>query len=155
MKNAKIVWVGKWSNGESCKKKIRSRGDQLAKTISKEGSTWWKKWHEKSGYEEDYLKTRIQKPIRSFHTLRVPIPSLVEEKGLKWASMSDILHILVELEYMMPPIFNFESYYAIFRLQTCIKVRIAPPMIRAQVSEQRFFCHVGNRWYRVQKVLGV
>jgi hypothetical protein len=53
--------------------------------------------------------------------------------------MSDILHILVELAYMVPLIFNLESYCAIFHLQTCIKVGITPPMIRAHVFEQEFF----------------
>ncbi len=48
-------------------------------------------------------------------------------------------HILVELEYMVPPIFNPKSYYAVFHLQTCIKVGITPPMIRAQVFEQEVF----------------
>jgi hypothetical protein len=53
--------------------------------------------------------------------------------------MSDILHILVELEYMVRPIFNLENYYAVFHLQTCIKVGIILPMIRARVSEHNFF----------------
>jgi len=40
---------------------------------------------------------------------RVPQPCLVEVKGVKVVSLNDVLHILSELEYMVPIFPNHES----------------------------------------------
>jgi hypothetical protein len=69
---------------------------------------------------------------------KVPVNCAVVTKGLKVATLSNVLHSLMELEYAMPPCPNVESYYAIFCLQNCLRLGITPPMIGASVSELNF-----------------
>jgi hypothetical protein len=40
---------------------------------------------------------------------RIPQQCLVEVKGVKIVSLNDVLHILLELEYMVPTFPNHES----------------------------------------------
>ncbi len=65
--------------------------------------------------------------LGSLNTLRLLKPYLLETKGLKAIGLNDVLHILMELEYMVPTFLNPESYYTIFLLQTCIGVGVTPP----------------------------
>jgi hypothetical protein len=64
--------------------------------------------------EGEYIKTWKHKPIGKIMILRMLINHVVVTKGLKVATLSDVLHILMEiLEYAMPPCPNAKSYYAI------------------------------------------
>jgi hypothetical protein len=46
---------------------------------------------------------------------------------------------MMELEYTVPTFLRQESYYAMFHLQTCMKVEIMPLMIRSKLLEHEFF----------------
>lgn len=58
---------------------------------------------------EKYIETRKSKIVRSCNMTRVPQPYLVEVKGVKVVSLDDVLHILLELEYMVRTFPNHES----------------------------------------------
>jgi hypothetical protein len=90
--------------------------------------------------KNEYIKTCRRKPmLRSLNTPRLLTPYLLETKGLKAISLSDVLHILMEVEYMVPTFPNLESYYTIFMLQTCIMLGVTPPMIDFQPSKWELF----------------
>jgi hypothetical protein len=58
---------------------------------------------------EKYIETQKSKIVRSCNMTRVPQPCLVEVKGVKVVSLDDVLHILLELEYMVRTFPNHES----------------------------------------------
>ncbi len=53
-------------------------------------------------------------------------------------NLSDTIHIMKELEYMVPTFLHPESYYAMFYLQTCMKVEVEPLMIKIKLLEHEF-----------------
>lgn len=72
-------------------KRLKHEVINQARYFMKKGVRGGKGDMKRGEYEEDYHETRIQKPIGSLHMLKVPITSPTEEKGLKWASLNDIL----------------------------------------------------------------
>jgi hypothetical protein len=90
--------------------------------------------------KNEYIKTcRCKLMLGSLNTPRLLKPYLLENKGLKATSLNDVLHILMELEYMVPTFPNLESYYTIFMLQTCNEVGVTPPVIHFQPSKWELF----------------
>jgi hypothetical protein len=67
------------------------------------------------------------------------MPCLTQEFGLKVVYISNVVHIIMELEYMLPLISNAKGYYMFFRLQIYLRVVVAPPMIKTKLSENDFF----------------
>jgi hypothetical protein len=61
----------------------------------------------------------------------VPPTLDVEVVELKPCNLSDVLRILKELEYTMLINPHPKAYFFIYRLQTCILVGFAPPMVNA------------------------
>jgi hypothetical protein len=57
---------------------------------------------------------------------------------MKPCSLNDILHILKELEYILPIILHLEEYYFIYHLQTCFLVGFAPPMFNVKILIEDF-----------------
>jgi hypothetical protein len=43
--------------------------------------------------------------------------------------LNDMLHILKELEHMVLMMPNLKAYYLIYRLQSCLAIGFAPPML--------------------------
>jgi hypothetical protein len=58
--------------------------------------------------------------------------------GMKPCSMSDVVHILKELEYTLPIILHPEEYYFIYCLQMCLLVGFTPPMLDAKILIEDF-----------------
>jgi hypothetical protein len=50
------------------------------------------------------------------NTTKVSISYLVEQVGLNVVSINDMLHILMELKYMILLLLNPISYYTLFKL---------------------------------------
>lgn len=67
------------------------------------------------------------------------MPCLTQQFGLKVIYISNVLHIIMELEYMLPLLSNVKGYYIFFKLQTYLRVGVAPPMIKTKLSENEFF----------------
>jgi hypothetical protein len=63
-----------------------------------------------------FWETRKKKPIDNMNTTKVSIPYLVGQVGLKVVSINDMLHILMELKYMLLLLLNLISYYTLFKL---------------------------------------
>jgi hypothetical protein len=62
----------------------------------------------------------------------------VEVVGLKPCGLSDILHILTDLEYTLSIIPRLEGYYFIYHLQICLLVGFVPPMLNARIFIEDF-----------------
>jgi len=48
---------------------------------------------------------------------------------------NDLLHMMLEMEYIMPMIPTLEMYYLVHRFQICRWVGVAPPMLEAHIIE--------------------
>jgi hypothetical protein len=71
--------------------------------------------------------------------IRIILPTFdVEVVGLKPCSLSDILHILKELEYTLSIIPHLERYHFIYHLQICLLVGFVPPMLNARILIEDF-----------------
>jgi hypothetical protein len=57
---------------------------------------------------------------------------------LKPCNLSDVLHILKELEYALEIIPHPKAYYFIYQLQTCILVGFVPRMLNAHILVDDF-----------------
>ncbi len=61
------------------------------------------------------------------------IPTQGEQMRLKDRSLMNILHILLEMEYMVPLLPNLKAYCSFYHLQTYLRLTIAPPMLKARI----------------------
>ncbi len=64
------------------------------------------------------------------------VPHTLDAKLIEFkpCNLSDVLHILKELDYALAIIPHLEAYYFIYQLQTCILVRFVPPMLNAHIG---------------------
>jgi hypothetical protein len=58
-------------------------------------------------------------------TFRVKHPTLVEKASVKPYSNSDMVHMMLELEYVLSLLLNPETYYLLHHFQICLRVGIA------------------------------
>jgi hypothetical protein len=61
------------------------------------------------------------------------IPTQGEQTTLKDCSLMNSLHILLEMEYMVPLLPNPKAYCSFYHLQTDLQITIAPPMLKARI----------------------
>ncbi len=93
----------------SSQEKIRT-----SKVITQESTLQSPKRYQ--GSHHVFWETRKKKPIDNMNTTKVSIPYLVGQVGLKVVSINDMLHILMELKYMLLLLLNLISYYTLFKL---------------------------------------
>lgn len=93
----------------------------------------------------DHDQNHIHFPIYNEWTKTIPPTSDVEVVGLKPYNLSDILHILKELEYNLPFIPQPKGYYFIYCLYTCLSIGFAPPMLNAWIFIKDF-----ERMWKIQ-----
>jgi hypothetical protein len=79
------------------------------------------------------------KLIGCVNTTRVLVPYFIKIKGLKFACFNDTILILMELKYMVLTFLHFENQYAMFCLQTYMKVGITTLMIKVKFPKHEFF----------------
>jgi hypothetical protein len=70
----------------------------------------------------------------------IPLTLDTKVEGMKLCNLSDILHILKELEYTLQIIPHLEEHYFIYRMQTCLLVGFSPPMFNARILIENFEC---------------
>jgi hypothetical protein len=78
----------------------------------------------------EWVKTTMMKMFYGIITLKVEHPTLVEKASVKSYSKSDMVHMMLELEYVLSSLPNLETNYMLHRLQICLKVRVALPVLR-------------------------
>jgi len=66
---------------------------------------------------------------------QVEHPTLVERVGIKPYTKNDMLHMMLEMEYIMRMIPTLEMYYLVHYFQICLQVGIAPPMLGAHIID--------------------
>jgi hypothetical protein len=101
---------------------------------------------ERLNEEQMYKETPRRRPVGNLNIAKVPTPYFTKTKGLKFINLSDTIHIMKELEYMVPTFLHLESYYAMFYSQSCMKVEITPLMIKIKLLEHEFLAlwHVNH-----------
>jgi hypothetical protein len=86
----------------------------------------------------DHYQSHMRFPICNEQIRTIPPTFNVEVVGLKSCNLSDILHILKELEYTLPIIPHLERYYFFYRLHTCFSIRFLPPRFNAKIIIEDF-----------------
>ncbi len=81
-----------------------------------------------------HYQSRIHFPMCNQQIKIVPLTYNAKVVRMKPCSLSEILHILKDLEYTLPSISHPEEYYFIYHLQTCFSIRFAPPMLNVRNS---------------------
>jgi len=60
---------------------------------------------------------------------------VTERVGIRPYMRNDLLHMMLEMEYIMPMIPTLEMYYLVHCFQICRWVGVAPPMLGAHIIE--------------------
>ncbi len=71
-----------------------------------------------------WVETRMRKIIYEVVAPRVEHPTLVEKTNVKLYSKSDMVHMMLELEYVLSLLPNLETYYLLHHFLICLKVRV-------------------------------
>ncbi len=64
-------------------------------------------------------------------------PTLIEITCSKLYTKNDMLHMMLEMEYIMPVIRAPEMYYRMHHFQIYLRVGITPPMLGAHITESQ------------------
>jgi hypothetical protein len=88
----------------------------------------------KIGIGREGIETREKKLILEL-CHQVEHPKLVERVGIRPYMRNDMLHMMLEMEYIMPMIPNLEMYYLVHCFQICLWVGVAPPMLGAHITK--------------------
>jgi hypothetical protein len=120
-----------WGRWKWCDHTKKQRGREYVERLNEE----WK-----------YKETRRRLLVGNLNIAKVSTPYFTKTKGLKYTKLNDTIHIMMELEYMVPTFLHPKSYYAMFHLQTCMEVEVAPLMIIIKLLEHKFFAlwHVND-----------
>jgi hypothetical protein len=81
--------------------------------------------------------------------LGLPLPFDVEVVGLKPCVISDILHILNELEYLPPLISNPKAYYIFYWFKILLTLKFSPLVLGTLIKLEDFneWCKLDNLEY--------
>jgi hypothetical protein len=71
-----------------------------------------------------------------WHINKHPTPTKIA--GVRPYMKNDMLHMMLEMEYIMLVIPTHEMYYLVHRFQICLRVGVAPPMSGAHIIEDQF-----------------
>jgi hypothetical protein len=69
---------------------------------------------------------------------RVKHPTLTKKASVKPYSKSDKVHMMLELEYVLPLLPNLETYYLLYYFQICLKVGVALPILGGHITNKQF-----------------
>jgi hypothetical protein len=75
--------------------------------------------------EGEWLKTTVRKLIYETVTARVEHLTLVEKASVKPNFKSDMVHTMLELQYIIPLLLNPKTYNLLHCFQVCFRIRIA------------------------------
>jgi hypothetical protein len=69
---------------------------------------------------------------------RVEHPTLVEKASVKPYSKSDMVHMMLQLEYVLPLLPNPKTYYLLHFFQICLKVVVALVILGCHIIKKYF-----------------
>ncbi len=91
------------------------------------------------------MEIQVKKFIFGVTPPHVEHPTLVERIGIKFYTRNDMLHMMLEMGYIMQVIPALEMYYLVHHFQIYIQVGVTPPMLGAHITKKLISFHVGNR----------
>jgi hypothetical protein len=59
---------------------------------------------------------------------------------------SDMVHMMLKLEYVLPLLPNLETYYLLHCFQICLRVGVALPVLRVHITKKKFLCGLWRIW---------
>jgi hypothetical protein len=59
---------------------------------------------------------------------------------------SDMVHMMLKLEYILPLLPNLETYYLLHCFHICLRVGVALPVLRGHIIEKLFICGLWRIW---------
>ncbi len=86
-----------------------------------------------------WIKIRSQKLIYGLVVPKIVSPILVGQTTIMPCIRTDTVHMLLEMEYLYPLLLNPKAYYLLHKLQICLKVRVAPPILGTHIMRKWFF----------------
>ncbi len=68
---------------------------------------------------------------------RVEHPTLVEKENVKPYSKNDMVHMMLELEYVLQLLPNLGTYYLLHYFQICLRVGVALPILGGHITKKQ------------------
>jgi hypothetical protein len=88
--------------------------------------------------EGEWVGTKTRKMIYGVIAPRVEHPIFIEKASVKPYSKNIMVHMMVELEYVLPLLPNLETYYLLHCFQVCLRVGVALLVLRAHTTKNQF-----------------
>jgi hypothetical protein len=87
--------------------------------------------------EIKWIKTKNQKTIYELVAPQVGSPTMVDQVGIKPYSWNDIIHMMLEMEYLYPLMPNPKTYYLLYRLLMNFRLGVVLLMFGAHIIEKQ------------------
>ncbi len=65
-------------------------------------------------------------------------PTVAKRASIGPYTRNDMLHMMLEMEYIMPIIPTLGMYYLMHQFQICLQIKVAPPMLGTHIMENQF-----------------
>jgi hypothetical protein len=86
----------------------------------------------------EWVETKMRKMINGIVAFRVKHPTLVENVSVKLYSKSDMVHMMLKLEYVLPLLLNPKTYDLLQHFQICLRVGVALLSLGGHIIEKQF-----------------
>jgi hypothetical protein len=84
------------------------------------------------------VETKMRKMIYGVVVSRVKHPTLVEKASVKFYFKNDMVHMMLELKYVLPLLLNPKTYYLLHHFQNCLRVKITLLALGGHIIEKQF-----------------
>jgi hypothetical protein len=69
--------------------------------------------------------------------LKLNIQPWQKKASVKLYSNSDMVHMMLELKYVLPLLPNLKTYYLLHRFQICLRIGVTLPILGGHITEKQ------------------
>jgi hypothetical protein len=84
------------------------------------------------------VETKVRKLIYGTMPPQIKHPTLAKRTSIRPYTKNDMLHMILEMEYIMLVNPTPEMYYLVHYFKICLGIGITPPMLRTCIIECQF-----------------
>ncbi len=88
--------------------------------------------------DKEWLETKMRKMIYGVIVPKVEHPPVAKKASVRPYSRSDMVHMMLELEYVLPLLPNPKTNYLLHCFQICFQVGVALPILGGHITEKQF-----------------
>lgn len=88
--------------------------------------------------DRKWVETKMRNMIYGVVFPKVKHPTLAEKASVKFYFKNEMVHMMLELEYVLPLLLNPKTYYLLQCFQICLKVGVALPVLGGHIIEKEF-----------------